>query len=119
MEIIRRDVKPVFVQEVFQNFMADQEKYMNSSNNENTMMPIIDAWGNITDYSIHMKHSMVEKHLNQNLQFDEVLATMYSNLEDKLASKDMNIRVITELHKYSKNCLLLVFLSYVARLVIS
>ncbi len=102
MEIIRRDVKPVFVQEVFQNFMADQEKYMNSSNNENTMMPIIDAWGNITDYSIHMKHSMVEKHLNQNLQFDEVLATMYSNLEDKLASKDMNIRVITELHKYSK-----------------
>ncbi len=102
MEIIRRDVKPVFVQEVFQNFMADQKKYMNSSNNENTMMPIIDAWGNITDYSIHMKHSMVEKHLNQNLQFDEVLATMYSNLEDKLASKDMNTRVITELHKYSK-----------------
>jgi len=102
MEIIRRDVKPVFVQEVFQNFMAEQKKYMNSSNHENTMMPIIDAWGNITDYSIHMKHNMVEKHLNQNLQFDEVLATMFSNLEDKLASKDMNIKVITELHKYSK-----------------
>ena len=52
-----------------------------------TAVPVVDEELNIVDYRITLTHSLSEKHLGQELSFDEVLPTMFSQLEDKTKSE--------------------------------
>ena len=58
------------------------------------MIPVPDENLNISDYRIQLSHSATEKYLDQDLAFDEVLPTMYSHLEDKIKSEEINREAI-------------------------
>ena len=67
-----------------------------------TAIPVVDEKLNIVDYRITLSHALSEKHLNQELSFDEVLPTMYSQLEDKINSEKINEEGIKLLYRYGK-----------------
>ena len=85
----------------FKQFARAQEKGINTLDRNHTMLPVIDEWGNITDYTVHMNHHYMEEILKQDLMFDEVLPTMFSQQEDKIKSEKINDKVIKMLHKHS------------------
>ena len=66
------------------------------------MIPVPDENLNISDYRIQLSHSATEKYLDQDLAFDEVLPTMYSHLEDKIKSEEINREAIKLLYDYGK-----------------
>jgi len=67
-----------------------------------TAIPVVDEKLNIVDYRITLSHALSEKHLKQELSFDEVLPTMYSQLEDKINSEKINEEGIQLLYRYGK-----------------
>jgi len=70
---------------------------------EPTMIPIRDGEGNVVDFRITLSHANSEKYLDQDLSFDEVLPTMYSHLQDKIKSEEINREAIKLLYEYGKN----------------
>ena len=68
-----------------------------------TAVPVVDEELNIVDYRITLTHSLSEKHLGQELSFDEVLPTMFSQLEDKTKSEKINEDAIKLLYRYGKD----------------
>ena len=85
----------------FRQFAKTQERGINTLGINHTMLPVIDEWGNITDYTVHMNHHYMEEILKQDLMFDEVLPTMFSQQEDKIKSESINDKAIKMLHKHS------------------
>ena len=67
-----------------------------------TAIPVINEKFEIVDYRITMTHAMAEKHLHQELSFDEVLPTMFSQLQDKIKSEQINNEAIKLLYQYGK-----------------
>ena len=71
--------------------------------NKYTAIPVINENLEIVDYRITVNHAMAEKHLKQELSFDEVLPTMFSQLQDKIKSEDINNEAIKLLYQYGKD----------------
>ena len=87
--------------EQLEKFTENQRKQINKVDTKNaTMMPILDDWGNISDFSIHMSHALKEDLLKQNLKFSEVMASTLSRHKDKVASKSIDKEAVQLLHEY-------------------
>ena len=102
-EIIARDggdAKDIMTK--FTKFKNNQAKHANTLSKNYTMVPVVNEDMEIVDYRVNLEHHMMEKHLNQDLRFDEVLPTMYSHLEDKLRSEEINKEAIDLLYQYGK-----------------
>ena len=66
------------------------------------MIPLVDEDFNVVNYRISLRQNELENHLNQNLAFDEILPTMYSQLEDKINSELVNKEAIKLVDQYRK-----------------
>ena len=66
------------------------------------MVPVVDEDYNIVDYRVTLSHAMTEKHLRQDVMFDEVLPTMFSQLQDKIKSEEVNREAIELLYRYGR-----------------
>ncbi len=89
------------INEQLKKFTENQRKQINIVDTKNaTMMPILDEWGNISDFSIHMSHALKEDLLKQNLNFAEVMASTLSRHKDKVASKSIDKEAVQLLHEY-------------------
>ena len=87
----------------FKRFAQGQENKSNKLDRVNyTMVPVVNEDLEIVDYRINMQHSAVEKHLKQDLAFDEVLPTMFSTVEDKIKSAEINAEAIELLYDYGQ-----------------
>ncbi len=87
---------------VFRRWRKQQTSLQNKLDTHATMLPIINEDGKIVDYSIHMHHVMVERILKQELAFDEVMPTMYSHQQDKVASEKINKEAMDLLYQHTK-----------------
>lgn len=67
-----------------------------------TMIPVIDEDGNVSTYRFTLSHALSEQHLKQDLQFDEVFATMQSHMIDKQSSEAINKQTVELMYKYGK-----------------
>jgi len=65
-------------------------------------VPVKDDQNNIVDYRMPLNHQKAEQYLQQDLMFDEVLPTMFSQLEDKINSEKINTEAIKVLAKYGR-----------------
>ena len=96
------------MKEALAKFVALQTK--NSINQNKTgqttkgykMIPLPDEDLNIVNYRISLRQNELENHLNQNLEFDEILPTMYSQTEDKINSELVNKEAIKLMDQYRK-----------------
>ena len=96
------------MKEALAKFVALQTK--NSINQNKTgqttkgykMIPLPDEDLNIVNYRISLRQNELENHLNQNLEFDEILPTMYSQTEDKINSELVNREAIKLMDQYRK-----------------
>jgi len=87
--------------EQLEKFTENQRKQINKVDTKNaTMLPILDEWGNISDFSIHMSHALKEDLLKQNLKFSDVMASTLSRHKDKVASKSIDKEAVQLLHEY-------------------
>lgn len=87
--------------EQLEKFTENQRKQINIVDTKNaTMLPILDEWGNISDFSIHMSHALKEDLLKQNLKFSDVMASTLSRHKDKVASKSIDKEAVQLLHEY-------------------
>ena len=79
---------------LIKRFTQTQTEKQNTLDKNHTMMPIVNEKGKIVDYTIHMNHGLVERLLEQELAFDQVLPTMYSHSLDKASSEKINREAI-------------------------
>lgn len=93
-----------FIMTKFEGFQRSQNKKSRKGilSQKPVMIPVVDEDLNIVDYRVTLSHSLTEKHLKQDLMFDEVLPTMYSHLQDKIKSEKINREAIEMLYSYGK-----------------
>jgi hypothetical protein len=102
-EIIGRNPKAEGqVNAVFRRWRKKQTQSQNTLDAHHTMLPIINEEGKIVDYSIHMQHVMLERLLKQKLAFNEVMPTMYSHQQDKVASEKINKEAMDLLYQHTQ-----------------
>jgi len=102
-EIIGRNVEAEGqINAVFRKWRKKQTQTQNTLDAHHTMLPIINEEGKIVDYSIHMHHVMMERLLKQKLAFNEVMPTMYSHQQDKVASEKINKEAMDLLYQHTQ-----------------
>jgi len=102
-EIIGRNPKAEGqINAVFRRWRKKQTQSQNTLDAHHTMLPIINEEGKIVDYSIHMQHVMLERLLKQKLAFNEVMPTMYSHQQDKVASEKINKEAMDLLYQHTQ-----------------
>ncbi|MCP3673269.1 MAG: hypothetical protein GY829_02185 [Gammaproteobacteria bacterium] len=76
----------------------------NRSKEKSPLIPLVNSQGEAYEYRVILSHAQKEKHLNQDKRVDEVLGSMYASMSDKLETRKINYRVITDLYDdYSRN----------------
>ena len=92
------------IMDALNKFNRQQTKRANKGmlSQKYTAIPVVDGFGRIVDYRITINHALSEKHLQQELSFDEVLPTMFSQLQDKIKSEQINKEAIKLLYTYGK-----------------
>jgi hypothetical protein len=87
----------------FKQFSKAQAREANKLDYSNfTMIPVVNEELEIVDYRINMQHAAIEQYMKQDLMFDEVLPTMFSQVEDKIKSEAINNEAIELLYDYGQ-----------------
>ncbi len=81
-----------------------EAKQQTSANIDKTykMIPLVDEDLNIVNYRFNLRQNEFENYLKQNLSFEEVLPTMYSQIEDRINSELINEEAIKLMDQYRK-----------------
>tara|TARA_R110002167_G_scaffold301130_1_gene505398 strand:+ start:5089 stop:17610 length:12522 start_codon:yes stop_codon:yes gene_type:complete len=88
--------------QILQKQEQKEAKKRKSQTSELKWIPIKDDRNNIVDYRFPISHQKTEQYLDQTLMFDEVLPTMFSQLEDKINSEKINSETIKVLARYGR-----------------
>ena len=104
-EIISRNPKKSgFIMQELDRIARDQKTKARKGqlSKKPTMIPVMDEDVNTSTFRFTLNHALTEQHLRQDLQVDEVMAVMQSQMIDKVASDKINTETVGLLYKYGK-----------------
>ena len=104
-EILSRNPKKSgFIMQELDRIARDQKNKARKGqlSKKPTMIPVMDEDVNTNTFRFTLNHALTEQHLKQDLQIDEVMAVMQSQMIDKVASDKINTDTVQLLYKYGK-----------------